>query len=100
MTREFTHESDAQRYVLRVGGQIVSLVDYSIRGSTIALTRVFTSPPYRGSGMAAEVMDATVADIEQNTDLRISPLCWYAADWFDRHPDRAHLLTRNSEQAG
>jgi uncharacterized protein len=96
MAHDLTHEPDAERYVLRIDGQIASIVDYSTNGRTIALTRVFTSPPYRGSGLAAEVMEYTVDDIEANTDLRIVPLCWYAADWFDRHPGRANLVSRAS----
>lgn len=94
MSSSLTHEPDAGRYVLRHGDDLVAVVDYSQRGSAISFTHTFTSPAMRGKGHAAEVVAFAVDDVEQNTDLRIVPMCWYVAEWFDQHPERAHLLNR------
>jgi hypothetical protein len=33
-------------------------------------------------------------DVEKSSGRRVVPMCWYVADWFDKHPERAGLLTR------
>lgn len=92
--REFAHEPDAKRYVLRIGGRLVCVVDYAINGSSISLTRTYTQPADRGHGFAAELVEYAVNDIGAGSDRRIVPMCWYAGDWFEKHPERAGLLTR------
>jgi predicted GNAT family acetyltransferase len=94
MDKEFRHEADKKRYALLVDGQLASVVDYAINGSSISFHRTFTSPALRNSGLAAEVVEFAVNDVETDTDLRIVPMCWYVAEWFDRHPERAGLLSR------
>lgn len=92
MKKELTHEPDARRYVLRVGGETASVLDYRVLGDSVAFTRAFTNPPYRGGGLAGELVEFAVDDVETTTRRRIVPSCWYVGEWFDRHPDRAGLL--------
>lgn len=94
MATEFLHEPDARRYVLKVDGSLVAVVDYAVNGSAISFTRTFTSPPFRGKGYAAQIVEFAVNDVESTSDRRIVPMCWYVGDWFEAHPDRAALLTR------
>ncbi|MET2010598.1 GNAT family N-acetyltransferase [Microbacterium chocolatum] len=88
----FSHETDASRYTLHRGGDLVSVLDYRDDGRTVALTRAYTVPTFRGHGYAAEVVDRAVAEIEGLGDRRVSPVCWYVADWFAAHPERAAIL--------
>jgi len=88
----FTDEKDASRYTLIHDGQLVSVLDYRDDGRTIALTRAFTIPTFRGKGYAAKVVEQAVADLEARGDRRVIPVCWYVADWFDDHPEHASLL--------
>jgi len=90
--KELTHEPDARRYVLRVGGEIASVLDYRVLGDSVAFTRAFTNPPYRGAGLAGELVAYAVDDVESTSPRRIVPSCWYVGEWFDRHPERAGLL--------
>ena len=92
--KNFSHEPDAWRYALRIGNELVSTVDYSVNGNSIAFTRAYTNPNHRGRGFAADVVEFAVNDVEQSTARRIVPMCWYVGEWFDNHPDRAGLLTR------
>ncbi|MRG61778.1 N-acetyltransferase [Agromyces sp. CFH 90414] len=92
MEKQITHEPDARRYVLTVDGTPASVLDYRVLADSVAFTRTFTNPPYRGSGLAGEVVAFAVDDVEANSKLRIVPSCWYVGEWFDRHPERAHLL--------
>jgi predicted GNAT family acetyltransferase len=94
VAKEFTHEPDAHRYVLRIDGALVAVVDYAINGNSISFTRTYTNPAKRGHGYAAEIVKFAADDVEQTTPYQILPMCWYVADWFEKNPDRAGLLTR------
>lgn len=89
-----TDERDASRYALTRDGKLLSVLDYRDDGTTMALTRAFTIPTFRGQGHAARVVEGAVADIAQRGDRRVDPVCWYVADWFDAHPERQDLLRR------
>jgi predicted GNAT family acetyltransferase len=96
MATEFTDEKDAQRYAMHIDGQLVGVLDYSILGGSISLTRAFTVPAFRGRGYAAQLVEFAVNDIESRTSLTIVPMCWYVAEWFDAHPERSELLQRRA----
>nr|WP_100346157.1 GNAT family N-acetyltransferase [Compostimonas suwonensis] len=79
---------------MRIGGQLVGVLDYTINAGAISFLRSFTNPPFRGHGYAGELVAFAVDDVETTTDYRIVPMCWYVGDWFEAHPERAALLTR------
>lgn len=85
-------EKDASRYALTRDGVLVSVLDYRDDGKTVALTRAFTIPTFRGQGHAARVVAGAVADLEERGGRTIDPVCWYVADWFQDHPEKAYLL--------
>ncbi len=88
---EITHEPDAHRYVMRDGSTIVSVLDYAELGGVVSMTRTFTNPPYRKHGHAAELV-AYAVDAVEREGRTIRPMCWFVAEWFVAHPDRAALL--------
>ncbi|CAN7399651.1 GNAT family N-acetyltransferase [Microbacterium sp. LjRoot45] len=90
----FANEPDASRYTLHRGDDLVSVIDYRDDGRTLAMTRVYTVPTFRGKGFAAEVVDRAVAELERRGDRVVQPVCWYAADWFEAHPERTGILAR------
>jgi predicted GNAT family acetyltransferase len=94
MATESRHEPDNRRYTLRIDGELASVVDYAINGKSISFHRTYTAPAHRGKGLAGEIVEFAVNDVEANTDFRVIPMCWYVGDWFERHPERANLLTR------
>lgn len=89
-----TDEKDASRYTLMRDGVLVSALDYRDDGTTIAMTRAFTVPTFRGNGYAAQVVEGAVADIQARGDRTVDAVCWYVADWFEAHPDAQQLLRR------
>jgi predicted GNAT family acetyltransferase len=94
MGKELTHDVEARRYVLRVDGALASAVDYVVNEGHISFTHTFTDPRQRGKGLAGEIVEFAVDDVEANTEYRVVPMCWYVGKWFDEHPERAELLTR------
>ena len=94
VSHEITHEPDGNRYVLRIGGELAAIIDYRIAGNNISFTRTFTVPRRRGQGLAAEVTEFAVNDVEATSERRVVPMCGYVGEWFDKHPERASLLSR------
>jgi len=96
MSTEFSDEKDAHRYAMHIDGQLVGVLDYSILGGAISLIRAYTVPAFRGRRYAAQLVEYAVDDIEKNTSLRVVPMCWYVAEWFEAHPERSSLLQRHA----
>ncbi|WP_029150552.1 GNAT family N-acetyltransferase [Microbacterium indicum] len=89
MTVEDAPES--RRFELRRGDELLSVLDYRISGDVISFTRAFTNPAHRGHGYAAVVTEGAVDDAERR-GLRVVPMCWYVAQWFEEHPERGALI--------
>lgn len=92
MATEFTHEPDAHRYTMRVGGELVSVLEYLDHGRGTVMHHTVTVPKHRGRGFAAKLVEYAVDDVERRGAGPISPTCWFVAEWFDRNPDRAGVL--------
>jgi predicted GNAT family acetyltransferase len=92
MATEFTHEPDAHRYTMQVDGDLVSVAEYLDHGTGVVMNHTVTIPRFRGRGYADQVVTFAVEDIDRRSAGPISPTCWYVAEWFDRHPERASLL--------
>lgn len=88
----FTHETDASRYTLHRGDDLVSVLDYRDDGRTVAMTRAYTVPVFRGNGYAGELIDRAVAELERAGERTVIPVCWYVADWFEANPSRGGIL--------
>jgi predicted GNAT family acetyltransferase len=88
----FTHEPDASRYTLHRGDDLVSVLDYRDDGRSVAMTRAYTVPTFRGHGYAGELVDRAVAELEKAAERQVIPVCWYVADWFSANPDRGGIL--------
>ncbi len=90
----FADDKAASRFTLHRGDDLVSVLDYRDDGRTVALTRAFTIPTFRGHGYAAVVTERAVDAIEAAGDRAVIPVCWYVGEWFEAHPERAGLLHR------
>jgi predicted GNAT family acetyltransferase len=92
----FTKETDSSRYTLHRGDDLVSVLDYRDDGRTVAMTRAYTVPTFRGHGYAGELVGRAVQELEQTGDRKIVPVCWYVADWFDENPAHRGMLQSRS----
>jgi predicted GNAT family acetyltransferase len=90
---EISHEPDERRYVLRRGGELVSVLEYRDHGAGTVMHHTVTVPKFRGHGYAADLVEFAVRDVEARDAGPIIPTCWYVADWFATHPDRRAALS-------
>ncbi|MFI2364103.1 GNAT family N-acetyltransferase [Promicromonospora sp. NPDC019610] len=90
----FTDDEENSRYALYLGEDLVSTLEYQDDGATVAFTATFTEPAFRGHGYAGELTDRAVALLEERGDRSVEAVCPFVVDWFERHPDRNHILRR------
>jgi len=81
---------DRSRFELDVNGQVV-FANYRRRGPVLMINHVEAPPPLRGTGAAGRLMQGIV-DVARAKDLKIAPLCGYAAAWMRRHKAYNDLL--------
>ncbi len=94
MSKVIVHEPDASRYTLQIDDLVVAVAEYRINGNAISFNHTYTQPSHRGRGLAAELVEFAINDVEANSTRRVLPMCWYVADWFEAHPERRELLSR------
>jgi predicted GNAT family acetyltransferase len=78
-----TNNKEKSRYELETDGYL-SIADYQLNGSELAITHVYVPDELRGRGIAAQVMAGVVEDATKN-NLHIVPTCSYAAAYMKRH---------------
>ena len=68
-----------------------SYADYRRQGERMYIDYVFSPVPLRGTGASGRLMAALAADARAK-DLKITPICGYAAAWLRRSHDYRDLL--------
>ena len=87
---EITDNAAAGRFELNEQDQ-VAYADYRLSDARMIIDYVFSPPELRGSGAAGRLMQGVV-DVARARNLKITPLCGYAAAWLKRHPDASDLV--------
>jgi predicted GNAT family acetyltransferase len=68
-----------------------AVLKYRLEKGRIYILSTYTSPGYRGKGLASKLMDEAVKFAAKNK-LKIVPLCSYAQHYMDRHPELRNTL--------
>jgi predicted GNAT family acetyltransferase len=79
-----------RRYEMDEQG-LTSWADYRRVGDRLMIDHVESPVPLRGSGAAGRLMAALAADA-QAKNLKLTPICSYAAAWLHRHAEFRDLL--------
>ncbi|MGZ6004498.1 MAG: GNAT family N-acetyltransferase [Caulobacteraceae bacterium] len=79
-----------RRYELDEQGQ-TSWADYRKAGDRIFIDHVEAPEALRGTGAAGRLMAALSADV-RTKDLKITPICGYAAAWLRRSKEFGDLV--------
>lgn len=84
-----THDQAANRFTAEVEGH-TGFVEYEPGDGMITITHTVVPKAIGGRGIAGHLVAAAV-DYASAEGLKVAPRCSYAAEWFDRHPDRADV---------
>lgn len=83
--------TEASRFELRRGADLLSFADYRSRDGAIVVPHVETDPAFRGQGNAARLMDGLL-EIIRADGRTIVPLCPFAAAHIRDDPEHQDLL--------
>lgn len=84
---------DERRYELLLDGERVGLADYQLDESVMTIPHVETSPEHRGKGFADSLMSGVLDDVRKR-ELKVRPLCPFAAKHMDNNPAVHDLIAR------
>lgn len=82
------------RYEMDVGGLIV-YANTRKNGNTLFIDYVEAPHELRGTGAAGKFMEGLMK-IVRDENLKVTPLCGYAATWLQRHNEHKDLLSSKS----
>jgi predicted GNAT family acetyltransferase len=71
-----------------------AFLTWTARGDTRIADHTFVPPEARGQGIAAELLDALIADA-RSEGFKIEPKCSYVIAAFRRHPEWADVLAKS-----
>jgi hypothetical protein len=79
-----------ERYEMDEQG-LTSYADYRRDGDRLFIDYVFSPVPLRGTGASGRLMAALAADVRAR-NLRVTPICGYAAAWLRRSHEFRDLV--------
>lgn len=91
MNTEFVDHTEAHRYELRSGDEVLGFIDYRLTDGVIALVHTEVDPAHSGQGHAAALAGGALDD-DRSRGLMVVPSCDYVASYIDKHPAYADLL--------
>lgn len=92
MNGQVIHNTAKNRFELTVDGGTV-VADYDLSPGTIAFTHTVTPSSLRGRGLAAVVVK-TALEYARDQKLKVVPMCWYVAEYINKHPEFQPLTAR------
>jgi len=94
MNPHVLHNKEQSRYDLFLGEELIGLADYVNVDGELQFTHTEVNPEHQGKNYAAILMREALADIEANDLGKVWPVCPYVVTYMMRHPETAHLLSR------
>lgn len=87
---DVVHNPEKNRFETWVEGYL-SKLDYLQDGKNFVITHVGVHPELRGQGVAGRIVEESLAYAREN-ELRVIPMCSYAAAYMRRNPQHAELM--------
>ena len=84
-------DDDAGRYEIAVEGRVLGYADFHVRDGVMVLPHTVTDPASRGQGLAGQLVKV-ILDEAREDGVKVSPQCWYVAQYIDNHPEYADLV--------
>jgi uncharacterized protein len=82
-----TDNTDVSRFELHADGWLAELI-YRVRGDRLVLVHTEVPVQLEGRGIGGRLVTAAV-DRAAREGLTLVPLCPFARDWLERHPEAA-----------
>jgi predicted GNAT family acetyltransferase len=90
MHHNVTDNSAEHRFELEQDGQI-AFADYRVEDGIMFIDYVESPLALRGTGVAGKLMEG-VTGFARERDLKMHPVCGYAASWLHKHKEYRDLM--------
>jgi predicted GNAT family acetyltransferase len=84
-------DPDNHRYVLEVGGEVVGLAVYHLRGGRYIFVHTEIGPGHEGEGLGS-ILARTALDDVRDKGAKIVPLCPFISAFIRRHPEYEDMI--------
>jgi predicted GNAT family acetyltransferase len=91
VTIEFADNTDAHRFELRSGDELLGFLVYRLAGDHITMVHTEVDPAHGGHGYAAQLAKGALDDARER-GLPVVASCPYVASYVRKHPEYADLL--------
>jgi predicted GNAT family acetyltransferase len=81
----------AQRYEMRIKGDLAGFIDYVVKGGRIALIHTQVLTAFQGQGIAAQLARYALDDARRR-GLRVVATCPYVRAYVEGHPDTHDIV--------
>ena len=89
---EVRHAAEDSRYELWEGGSMIGLADYRPgEAGVLVFPHTQISPDRRGEGLGAVLVRGALDDVRRR-GFRVTPACWFVADFVEANPEYADLV--------
>jgi predicted GNAT family acetyltransferase len=92
---EVIRNEEERRFEVWIDGTL-SKLDYIQDGKNFVITHVGVHPDLRGQGVAGRIVQAGL-EYARGQNLRVVPMCSYAAAYIRKHPEYAELTRQIAE---
>ena len=93
---EVTHNPAEHRFEVWIDGYL-SKLDYIQDGKNFVITHVGVYPELRGQGIAGKITQVSLEYAKEH-ELRVIPMCSYAAGYIRRHPEYVELTRQRGDE--
>lgn len=89
---------EAERYELRVDGELAGFAEYRGREAVRAFTHTEVAEAFEGRGLAGRLVGAALEDARAR-GLQVVPICPFVASYLERHPEHLDLVAPQLRRA-
>lgn len=88
---EIKDNPDANRFEIRVDGELAGFAEYRLKTGQISFTHTEVDDRFSGQGLASKLVRAAL-DEARSRELRVLPFCPYVRGWIAKHSDYLDLV--------
>jgi predicted GNAT family acetyltransferase len=91
MANEVRKVPERSRYELLVDGEVLGIAEYRVQGDFVLLPHTVIDSARRGQGLGDVLVEHVMSDV-RSQGKKVVPLCWFVADYVERHEEDADLV--------
>jgi predicted GNAT family acetyltransferase len=89
---DITDRPEASRYeATTTDGDVIGVLEYQREDGVVVMPSTRVEPAFRGHGIAAALVRRAL-DEARSARASVVPVCWYVAEYVERHPEYADLV--------